>query len=115
MDDRPERDATPERDPVMGFLDTWAWPYLEETTLWPVLFALLAHVVVLIALVLLHAWRAVGPFGYAGVILLGLLSFDLVRREVAERRRPGRLTLLVAVNWALGAVTAAFTGHWGLF
>lgn len=115
MDESPRREPAPDRDPVMQFLDTWVWPYVDEGALWPVLFALEAHLVLLIALAFLQAYRASTPLAWAAVILLGLLSFDLCRREFGEKRRPGRLFVIVVINWVLGAITAAFTGSWGVF
>ena len=105
----------PVEDPVMHFLDEWVLPYFEETTLWPVLFALLAHIVVLLALLFLQAWRIGAPWAWAGIVFLGLIAFDLCRREVIVRRRPGGLTLVVVLTWIAGLITAVATGHWGIF
>jgi len=115
VEEPPRREPTPERDPIMQFLDTWVWPYVEEGALWPVLFALEAHLTVLIALVILMASRATNPLGWGGAILLVLLSFDLARREFGEKGRPGRLFVLIVINWVVGAVLAAVTGHYGVF
>ena len=99
----------------MHFLDEWVAPYFEEGTLWPVLFALLAHLTVLIALLFLQAYRSGAPWAWAGIVFLGLIAFDLCRREVLVRGRPAGLTLTVVLVWIAGGVTAALTGHWGIF
>jgi hypothetical protein len=114
MDDRP-REPQPPEDPVMRFMDEWFWPFVEEGTLWPVLFAVLAHLSVLLAILFLQAWRIRAAWAWAGIVFLGLIAFDLVRREYAIRKRPGRVALIVALVWAAGALTAVLTGWWGIF
>lgn len=77
----------------------WVLPYLDDSILWPVLFALVAHVLIVIVPLMLQVWRYqnVG----AGMMLLILLtaSVHLARMEWQALGRPRGLTLVLTVVW----------------
>ena len=82
-------------------------PYLRETALWPVLIAILGHVWVVVALVLLGVWRdTAGAVTWAVLIGLGLGSLALVVTELRLFRRPGGMTAVVLGSWLASGVIA---------
>ena len=88
------------------WMERWVWTYLREPSLWPVALALLGHVMILLAPVMLFAWRDGNPFAY--------LALFLVRLEARHLRRPGAVTLALTLTWA-AAVGVAWAGwRWGL-
>jgi hypothetical protein len=74
-------------------------PYLREQTLWPVLFAVLVHVIALVAPLLVLGLRDGHLWSLLGVGAFGALTGTLVGLEVRERRRPGLVTLLIGGVW----------------
>jgi len=98
----------PGPEPFRGtsLLERAILPYLREPTLWPVLLVLLAHAIVLVAQLLVFAWRDGGGGTFMGLGALAVLSLAAARLEVRDRRRPGAITALVAVIWALSGLTA---------
>lgn len=103
MSQRPRPTGWPE------WVETWVMPYLEESALWPVLIALLGHVVLLFAVMILAFARSLNPLAGFGVGLLVLGSVDLVRNERAAMGRLGRVTWTVVLTWLASLLTA-----WGL-
>ena len=89
-------------------------PYLREQTLWPVLVAVLAHVIALFAPLLVlglrdgHLWSlmAVGVFGLAGLTGIGF--------ELRERRRPGLVSILIGAVWLLCGAGAYAVLHFDI-
>jgi hypothetical protein len=81
------------------WMEQWLLPYLREPVLWPVLVALLGHVVVGLAPLMLVVWRTGNP---TALVLLGLLSLGtagLVGFEALRFHRPGAVTLTCALTW----------------
>jgi hypothetical protein len=91
-------------------MENWVIPYLREQSLWPVLFALLGHVVVILALALLATWRGEGV---VGTVLMSAISVGLVGWEVRIFGRPGGMTRSVVLTWIAGIVMAAIGVHTG--
>lgn len=110
--------SDPAPDPALG--PDAAWPerldhflshYVRESGLWPVLFAIAAHVVVILAAAMIHLARDLSPF--AGLVLLLCLvpSAKLARHSLRTRRRGW--AVVVGLTWisAIGlAWLAAATG-----
>jgi len=88
------------------WVQEWVLPYLAEPALWPVLLALLGHVVVVIAPLVLAVARTGSPWAVAGLVALAAVSGWLVRWEWRVRGRPGAVSLTVAATWGVGLFSA---------
>jgi len=111
---RPALDAPPTDSGWPPWVEEWVLPFIEDSGLWPVLFALLGHVVVLVAPVLLVAWRSRSGAGLAPLVLLVGLSVWLVRLDLARRRGIGPLSAMVGLVWVAGVGLAAVCEHTGV-
>jgi len=89
-------------------------PFFRDIGLWPVTFVVVAHIVLAIAVLLLGAVRAPGPFGIAALALLVIASGDVWRRDLA-RRRLGALGGTLLASWILGALGAIAADRLGLY
>lgn len=90
-------------------------PYVREPALWPVLIALLGHVVVGLSPLMLSVWRTGSV--YAGLALLGLLlgSCGLVAFEIYRFRWPGPVALTCLLTWLAGGGVAWLADRTGTF
>lgn len=95
-----------------AWVETWVLPFVQESGLWPVLVALLGHVLVFIAPLLLGLWR-----GHTGASLpltvMILVSFWICKTEHEATGRLGRVTAVVFGSWFASFVlawAADFTG-----
>jgi len=77
----------------------------------PVLIAVLGHVFVLGALLLLRLQRHGDPLGWVLTAILLLGSVRTISFEVTHARRPGALTVVVLTCWLASAVLA-WLGAW---
>ena len=89
-------------------------PYLEDSALWPVAFALLGHVVVVIVPVMLLVWRGSAP-AWAPLLLLVSGSVYLLHMEFQAKRRPGALTVAVLLTWGCSLPLAYVAESTGIF
>lgn len=81
------------------WVEDWVLPYLDDTVLWPVLFSLLGHVVVVIVPLMLQVWRTGSGFAaFLLALLLGGTGY-LMRMEVHAIGRLGALSAVLAVMW----------------
>jgi hypothetical protein len=95
------------------WVERWVLPYVAIPALLPVLIAVMGHVVILVALVVLEAWRSRNPFAILGVlVLLGATGRVLVE-EFRRLRRPGPLTATLACSWAATVAVVALAEHYG--
>lgn len=90
-----------------AWVEQWVMPYLQESALWPVLLALLGHIVVIIAPILTSVARGWRP-AVVPLFALVLGSGWLVMTDYGRRKRPGVVTAVVLVTWALSGVVAYF-------
>ena len=95
-----EREELRTRDIVMR--------YFEDSALWPVLLVLLAHIVAVVAFILLLAARDrnFGAIGAAGGLVY--LSFKIMRWEWTEQKMLRTLSLTVVAIWILSGVAAYY-------
>ncbi|GEM_PF-2352581 len=100
--------------PWPEWMEKWLLPFLGETALWPVMVAVIGHIVALLTLIVLTAWRRPLPLGAFAVGLLVLLTGKLAWTEIAFYKRPGPMTWFVLLCWALSIVGAIFADHHGL-
>lgn len=91
----PEPAASAEgRWPV--WVETWVLPYVREPVLWPVLIAILGHVVVLFALGALNVWRGES---WTAAVLSVAFTVGSVGWEYRVMRRPGPIAAWIALTW----------------
>jgi hypothetical protein len=99
--------------------DTWierfVLPYFTESMLWPVLVALLGHVVVVLALPMAQAWRTRSLVWVAVVFLLAAISFWPVQSELGRKRRPGAVSVAIGGTWLAAAIVAALGVYTDVF
>lgn len=93
-------------------IETWVMPYLGETFLWPVLVAVIGHVVALQALIVLNAWRQPLPLAGFACGLLVVLTLRLMWTEIAFYRRPRGVSLFLGICWGLSIAGAVIADHY---
>jgi hypothetical protein len=76
-------------------------PYLREQTLWPVLVAVLAHIIALLAPLLVLGLRDGHSWSLLGVAVFATGSLVALGFELRERRRPGLVACFLAAVWCL--------------
>jgi len=76
-------------------------PYLREQTLWPVLVAILAHIIALLAPLLVLGLRDGHRWSLLGVGVFATGSLVALAFELRERRRPGLVAAFLAIVWCL--------------
>lgn len=91
-----------------GWIERWVMPYVAESGLWPVLAALLGHVVLVIAPVLLGLWRG-NPAMALPLTVMIMISVWIIRTEWAGYGRPARASVVVGLTWC-AAVVLAYVG-----
>jgi len=97
------------------FVDRFVRPFVQESTLWPVLVVVIGHAAVGIALLLLQGVRDGSLAAWAALALLAWLSLHAPVYEARRQRRPGPLSAIVLAGWALGAVLAALADRAGFY
>lgn len=89
-------------------------PFLREPTLWPVLLAVLAHAIALVAPLLVFTWRGDSGWSIVGLVVLGTLSAAACGAEIRGRGRPGGITALFGVTWLLCGAGAYAAVRFGI-
>ena len=87
-------------------------PYLREQTLWPVLVAVLAHLVALMAPLLVLGLRDGHGWSLLGVGVFGTASGAVIALELRERRRPGLVAVLIGIVWLVCGAGALAVLHY---
>jgi hypothetical protein len=90
--------------------ERWLLPYVEDSTLWPVLLVLIAHFAAFVAPVLLMTVRDHRVSGVIAMLGLLFLSVQTIRYELGRRGKLGALTWVLLSTWAL-SVAAAVVAH----
>lgn len=95
-------------------METWLLPYVDDFALWPVLVAVLGHVVVILVPLQLAMLR--GPSLIAAALLALLLagSGEVARMEVRARGRPGIITGVIVGTWAISVPCTYYANLWGV-
>lgn len=92
-------DAPPPRASWPEWVETWVWPYLRDSKLWPVWIAVLGHVVVVLAGLMLVVWREGTPEAWVGLVVLLLGSAALSVQELRVSGRPGPVIASLSLTW----------------
>lgn len=88
------------------WVEDWVLPYIAEPALLPVLLALLGHVVVVIAPLVLALVRTGSGYAAAGLLALAVGSAVAVRWELKVHRAPSGVTATVVGTWAVSLLAA---------
>lgn len=90
-------------DTAPAWYTTWVEPYLNDSALWPIVFAVAGHVMVLIVPVALIVFRT-GNIG-AGIVLaiMVVASLRLAAFEWQHRGGPRGMTLVLVLTWLASA------------
>ena len=111
-----ETDAERRDDEEEGdWVDRFVLVFVRESTLWPVLFVIIGHVVVFTAPVLLLSMRDGRPSAFVALALLLFFSVQIVRADWSRGGRLAALSVLVAVVWALSLAAAWLANDTGIF
>ena len=89
-------------------------PFFEEPTLWPVLFVLAAHAVLIGAVLLAFGLRSHNVFALVGLAVALLMSGDVLFRRWRARDF-GRIGWSVVSLWVLSTISAVLATRLGLF
>lgn len=96
------------------WVERWVLPFVRDLGLWPVLAAVVGHFAVVLAPLLLWVFRGRNPFGAVLLLAVGWLSGQVVMMDVRALRRPGALTVVLALTWALAGLMAWAGNQYGL-
>ena len=88
------------------WFEKWVVPFVSESAMWPVLFALLAHVFVGVGALLLYVVRDGKLSAAAALSILVMASIRGVWFEIQYRKRLGGLTGMLVILWLLSALAA---------
>ena len=97
------------------WVDRFILPFVRESTLWPVLIVLVAHVVAFVGPAMIFAVRDEGRGSMAVLAVLVVLSALVVRFEWRREGRPAALTALTAVTWVSSAAFAWLANRTHIF
>ena len=92
----------PDIEPRVHWLERLLTAYVDEPALWPVLFAIVGHLAVLIALPLLQVIRSGSLLSMAVLVVLAAPSLAAVRWEWRKKGRPGSGSFVVLLTWLTG-------------
>lgn len=96
------------------FVEEWVLPYLYEPALFPVLLALLGHVVVVLAPLMLIVARVHHVGAALALLLAAAASSFPLRWEWNADGRPGKVAATVLLTWAFSAGAAVVGGRLGV-
>jgi hypothetical protein len=94
------------------WVERWILPYVDIPALLPVLIAVMGHIVILVALVVLEAWRSRNPFAIVAVALLLGGTLRVLFEEWRRLRRLGPLSATLGLGWAATVATVALAEHY---
>ena len=95
------------------WVEQWVMPFLEESGLWPVLFAILGHVVIVVAPLLVALGRGGLPVALPLTLLI-LISGWLCKTEF-QGRGIGPVTIAVGLTWLASIGLAVAAAQSGVF
>ena len=115
MSDLEHGDDLRDDEENQSWVDRFVLVFLRESSLWPILFVIVGHIVVFAAPVLILAVRERRVSAMAALLLLGVMSFNIVRFDVGREGRPASLSKLVAITWAIVFAVAWISHRTGIF
>jgi hypothetical protein len=107
-------DAGRTRQGWPDWVEQWVLPYVDDIALWPVLFALLGHVLVVIVPLMLQVYRHGSSWAVLILLLLSGATMALVRMEHVAKGRFGMLSLVMLITWSSSLPFAWFAERTGV-
>ena len=90
-------------------------PYIRESTLWPILIVVLAHLVAFLAPMFLLAVRDGSGGAWFAIVVTGAITLWAAWGELRAHGRPGAFLVIALLTWvASGALAVAVNGT-GIF
>ncbi len=108
------RDDPPDAGAAPGRFERFVAPFFEEPTLWPVLFVLAAHAVLIGAVLIALGLRSRNYFALAGLAILLVMTGDFLVRRI-RMGLFGRLGWSVVSLWVLSAISAVLATRFDFF
>ena len=108
-----EQERTPS-EAWPAWVEQWILPYLEDMSLWPVLVAVLGHVLVVLVPLELAFVRGPNLAALAVLSVLLVVTAEVVRMELRALGRPRWLTLIAVGMWAASVPCAYYAGTTGI-
>ena len=90
--------------------ELWILPYLEDSSLWPVLIVVMAALAAFLTPILLYAVYHLNVQAMLAALLVLWLTAKAIRWEWRLKGRPGGLAFVLALVWS----AASFTVIYGL-
>ena len=97
--DTPPPAPDPESDTAPWWYVDWVEPYVKDPSLWPVVFAIAGHVMVMITPVLLAVIRTRHPVTFVLLAMMLMASGEVVRFEWRHRGGPRGVSLVLGLTW----------------
>ena len=96
------------------WVKNWVIPYVTEELMWPVLFALWAHFVMAMAVVLVFGWRENVYLGAALVFLMLSGCVRMIWFEIQVKKRPGWVLLSIVLTWIMAIVVGYYGAQYNI-
>lgn len=97
------------------WVEKYLLPYLREPAGWPITFAVMGHLAVLQAVVVLTAWRSQAPAFLFLLAAYAGLTLAPVRTEFRCAGGPGVISGLWTITWSSTVGIAWWAGRSGYF
>jgi hypothetical protein len=114
LSDAPEDPQRDDRDEPQEGAALWVLPYIEDSSLWPVLAVVVAALAAFLTPILLLATRHLDLRGIVATALAVFATFRAVRWEWRLRGRPGGLAAALLVVWGLAIGALVYGTRTGL-
>ena len=108
------RDDPPAAGSAPGRFERFVAPFFEEPTLWPVLFVLAAHAVLIGAVLIALGLRSRNYFALGGLAIAAVMTGDILLQRIRAGVF-GRLGWSVVSLWVLSAISAALATRFDFF
>ena len=110
---RPVEDTSAETEPRSN-VERWVMPYFEDSSLWPVLLVVLAHIAAFMTPLVLMAVRDRTVPGIVCGLILAYFTFVSLRWEWRHRGRLGALAFGVGLVWLMAGLAAYYSDQIGI-
>ncbi len=105
-----------DREPKQPWVERFVLPFVEDSSLWPVLAAIIGHVAVLMAMPMINVWRDGDLVSAGALIVLAVGPCGAVMQwEWKKERKPGPLTWTILITWGTALVMAYVADRFGVY
>ncbi len=96
------------------WVERFVLPFVRDSSLLPILIAIIGHFSIALAPLLLWVFRAHNPVGAAALLGFLVLSVEVVSLDLKAARRPAGLSAVLFSTWALAGLFAWIGNRYGL-